>query len=64
LEPLAFDEYSDRRFDTSACANSINQGRDAWRKFTEIYGNPRATTARVLCIEFFANKYTVALHYF
>jgi hypothetical protein len=26
--------------------------RDAWRKFTEIYGNPRANAAHTLCIYF------------
>ena len=31
----------------------------AWRKFTEIYGNPRAGTARALCIDFLAAKSTV-----
>jgi hypothetical protein len=25
-------------------------GRHAWRKFTEIYGNPRAVAARTLCM--------------
>jgi hypothetical protein len=28
------------------------RARDAWRKFTEIYGNPRARAARALCIDF------------
>ena len=28
------------------------RARDAWRKFTEIYGNPRAAAARALCIDF------------
>ena len=31
----------------------------AWRKFTEIYVNPRAGTARALCIDFLAAKSTV-----
>ena len=31
---------------------------DAWRKFTEIYGNPCATAARALCIDFLDAKCT------
>ena len=33
--------------------------RDAWRKFTEIYRNPRAGATRTLCVNFFVTKYTV-----
>ena len=36
--------------------------RDAWRKFTEIYGIPRAAAARALCIDFLAAKYTIQLY--
>jgi hypothetical protein len=36
------------------------RARDAWRKFTEIYGNPRGDAARELCIDFAAAKNTVA----
>ena len=35
------------------------RARDAWTKFTGIYENPRATTARTLCTDFLAAKYTV-----
>jgi hypothetical protein len=35
--------------------------RDAWRKFMEIYGNPRAKAACALCIDFAADKNTVML---
>ena len=28
------------------------RARDAWRKFMEIYGNPRGGPARVSCIDF------------
>jgi hypothetical protein len=34
--------------------------RDAWRKFTEIYGIPRGGAAREPCIDFAAAKNTVA----
>ena len=34
---------------------------DAWRKFTEIYGNPRAGAARALCIDFLPVIGTVVL---
>jgi hypothetical protein len=33
--------------------------RDAWRKFTENYGNPRTGAARALCVDFLAAKNTV-----
>jgi hypothetical protein len=32
------------------------RARDAWRKFTEIYGNPRGGAARAPCIDFLAAK--------
>jgi hypothetical protein len=65
LELLAFDEYC--RFDTSAFFWEIKRARgrvncqtragalrarDAWRKFTEIHGNPRGSAARELCGDF------------
>ena len=31
---------------------SNTRARYAWRKFTEIYGNPRVHAARALCIDF------------
>ena len=37
------------------------RARDAWRKFTEIYGNPRGRAARAPCIDFLAAKYTVSI---
>jgi hypothetical protein len=37
--------------------------RDAWRKFTEIYGNPRDCTAREPCIDYAAVKNTVQKTY-
>ncbi len=37
------------------------RARDAWRKFTEIYGNPRGVAAREPCIDFAAAKNTVDL---
>jgi hypothetical protein len=39
------------------------RARDAWRKFTEIYGNPRACAARAACVDFAATKYTVSTRY-
>jgi hypothetical protein len=41
----------------------LPRARDAWRKFTEIYGNPRACVARAsraLCIAFLVAKNTVS----
>ena len=35
------------------------RGRHAWRKFTEIYGNPRATATRARCVDFAVAKNTV-----
>jgi hypothetical protein len=35
------------------------RARDAWIKFMEIYGNPRAGAARALCVYFYAAKNTV-----
>jgi hypothetical protein len=35
------------------------RARDAWRKFTEIYGNPRMGAAHTLCIDVLATAYTV-----
>jgi hypothetical protein len=35
------------------------RARDAWRKFTEIYGNPRVGAAHTLCIDLLAAAYTV-----
>ena len=35
------------------------RARDAWRKFTKIYGNPRASDARALCIDFAVARNTV-----
>ena len=37
------------------------RARDAWRKFKEIYGNPRGRPARAPCIDFLAAKYTVSI---
>jgi hypothetical protein len=37
------------------------RARDAWRKFTEIYGIPRGGAAREPCIDFAAAKNTVQI---
>ena len=37
------------------------RARDAWRKFKEIYGNPRGRAVRAPCIDFLAAKYTVSI---
>jgi hypothetical protein len=45
---------------TRARAARARRARDAWRKFTEIYGIPRASAARVMHL-FPVTKYTVDL---
>jgi len=37
------------------------RARDAWRKFTEIYGNPRGRAARAPCVDFLAANCTVSI---
>ena len=37
------------------------RARDAWRKFKEIYGNPRCRAVRAPCIDFLVAKCTVSI---
>jgi hypothetical protein len=52
---------SEREGKLSNLRTRAPRARDAWRKFQEIYGNPRGRAVRAPCIDFLAAKYTISI---
>jgi hypothetical protein len=61
-DAMLYKRGTDVRFTDTGKPARVPRARDAWRKFTEIYGNSRGIAARTPCIDFLAAKCTVHVH--